>query len=92
MLAEVDFRYLSWSLGWQCLAMEQPNEALLSCFLLVALGIEGLVYLSLMKLLPLGKGGCDIIWGLPFFGLIVLALAIPDFSTALKAKSELKAG
>ena len=57
---------------------------------LVALGIEGLVYLSLMELPPFGKGGSDIIWGLPFFGLIVLALAIPGFSIALKAKSELK--
>lgn len=55
---------------------------------LVALGIEVLVYLSLMELPPFGKGGSDIAWGLPFFGLVVLAVAIPGFSMALKVKSK----
>jgi hypothetical protein len=53
---------------------------------IVALGIEVLIFLSLMEMRPFGKGGSDIIWGLPFFGLIVFALAICGFVAALSAR------
>ena len=51
----------------------------------LALGTEGLVYLSLMEMPPFGKGGSDIIWGLPFFGLVVLGLAISGLTSAIRA-------
>ena len=59
------------------------------CFLLtgvLSLGIEMAVVLSLMELPPFGKGGSDIIWGLPFFLLVVLGLAIPGLTSALGAQ------
>lgn len=52
----------------------------------VALGIEVLVFLSLMELPPFGKGGSDIIWGLPFFGLIVLALSVSGLFASIRGK------
>jgi hypothetical protein len=53
---------------------------------IVALGTEVLVFLSLMEMAPFGKGGSDIIWALPFFGLVVLGLATFGFLTALSAR------
>ena len=53
---------------------------------LLALGIEVMVFLSPMEMPPFGKGSSDIIWGLPFFGLIVLSLAVPGFFAALTAR------
>ena len=35
---------------------------------------------------PFGKGGSDIIWALPFFGLVIFALATLGFLTALSAR------
>ena len=54
---------------------------------ILALGIEVLVFLSLMELPPFGKGDSDIIWGLPFFGLIVLGLAVLGLLATLRAQS-----
>ena len=53
---------------------------------IVALGIQVLVFLSLIEMPPFGKGGSDIIWALPFFGLVVFALATSGFLTALSAR------
>ena len=53
---------------------------------IVALGTEAAVFLSLMEMPPFGKGGSDIIWGLPFFGLVVFALATFGFLAALSAR------
>ena len=39
-----------------------------------------------MEMAPFGKGGSDIIWALPFFGLVVFGLAIFGFLTALSAR------
>ncbi len=50
---------------------------------IVALAIEVLVFLSLMEMPPFGKGDSDIIWALPFFGLIVFGLGISGFIAAL---------
>jgi len=50
-----------------------------------ALGIEVFVGLSLMEKSPFGKGGSDIIWALPFFALIIFALAMPGPLAALSA-------
>ena len=55
---------------------------------ILALGIETMVFLSLMELPPFGKGDSDIIWGLPFFGLIVLGLSISGLRTAMSAKRD----
>jgi hypothetical protein len=52
---------------------------------ILALGIEFLVGLSLMEMPPFGKGGSDIIWALPFFALVVFALAMPGLLAALSA-------
>jgi hypothetical protein len=52
----------------------------------VALGTEVLVFMSLMEMPPFGKGGSDIIWGLPFFGLVVFALAISGLLAALAVR------
>jgi hypothetical protein len=52
---------------------------------ILALGIEVLVVLSLMEMPPFGKGGSDIVWALPFFALIIFALAMPGLMTALSA-------
>jgi len=52
---------------------------------ILALGIEVFVGLSLMEMLPFGKGGSDIVWALPFFALIICALAIPGLLAALSA-------
>ena len=52
---------------------------------ILALGIEVLVGLSLMEMPPFGKGGSDIIWALPFFALIIFALAMPGLLVALRA-------
>ena len=38
-----------------------------------------------MEMLPFGKGGSDIVWALPFFALIIFALAIPGLLAALSA-------
>jgi hypothetical protein len=53
---------------------------------IVALGTEVLVFLSLMEMPPFGKGGSDVIWALPFFGLVVFALSTLGFLTALSAR------
>src|SRR2546427_936004 len=42
--------------------------------------------MSLMEMHPFGKGGSDIIWGLPFFGLIVFVLATSGFFAALSVR------
>ena len=34
---------------------------------------------------PFGKGGSDIIWALPFFALLIFALAMPGLLVALSA-------
>jgi hypothetical protein len=51
----------------------------------LALGTELFVGLSLMEMPPFGKGGSDIVWALPFFALIVFALAMPGLLAALSA-------
>jgi hypothetical protein len=52
---------------------------------ILALGIEVFVGLSLMEMPPFGKGGSDIVWALPFFALVVFALAVPGLLAALSA-------
>src|SRR5262249_4523365 len=52
---------------------------------IIALGTESLVFLSLMEMPPFGKGGSDIIWALPFFALILFALAMPGLLAGLSA-------
>jgi len=60
---------------------------------ILALGIEVLVGLSLMEMPPFGKGGSDIIWALPFFALLIFALAMPGLLSALSAtRSPAQAG
>ena len=54
----------------------------------LALGIEVLVFMSLMELPPFGKGGSDIIWGIPFVGLIVLGLASPGLGVAIQSRND----
>ena len=52
---------------------------------ILALGIEGFVGLSLMEMPPFGKGGSDIVWALPFFALLIFALAMPGLLVGLSA-------
>ena len=52
---------------------------------ILALGIEVFVSLSLMEMPPFGKGGSDIVWALPFFALVIFALAMPGLLAALSA-------
>jgi hypothetical protein len=52
----------------------------------VALGTEVLIFLSLMEMPPFNKGGSDIIWGLPFFGLVVLGLAVSGLIAAVSVR------
>ena len=52
---------------------------------ILALGIEVFVALSLMEMPPFGKGGSDIIWALPFFALVIFALAMPGLLAGLSA-------
>jgi hypothetical protein len=52
---------------------------------ILALGIEFFVGLSLMEMPPFGKGGSDIIWALPFFALIIFALAMSGLLASLSA-------
>ena len=52
---------------------------------ILALGIEGLVGLSLMEMPLFGKGGSDIVWALPFFALLIFALAMPGLLVSLSA-------
>jgi hypothetical protein len=52
---------------------------------ILALGIEGFVGLSLMEMPPFGKGGSDIVWALPFFALLIFALAMPGLLVGLGA-------
>jgi hypothetical protein len=47
--------------------------------------MEVSVGLSLMEMPPFGKGGSDIVWALPFFALIIFALAMPGLLAALSA-------
>jgi len=54
---------------------------------ILALGTEALVFLSLMELPPFGKGGSDIIWALPFFGLVVVGLSTVGIRAAIRANS-----
>ncbi len=53
---------------------------------ITALIIESLVFLSLFELPPFGTGGSDIIWGLPFFGLITFGLSVSGLISALHHK------
>jgi hypothetical protein len=53
---------------------------------IVALGIEVVVFMSLREMPPFRKGSSDIIWGLPFFGLLVFVLAIFGLAAALSAR------
>ncbi len=53
---------------------------------IVALATEVLVFLSLMEMPPFGKGGSDIVWGLPFFGFVIFALATSGFLAGLSAR------
>jgi len=50
---------------------------------LLALAIELFALLSLLELPPFGKGGSDLIWGLPFVGLVVLVLAIAGLASSI---------
>ena len=52
---------------------------------ILALGIEVFVGLSLMEMPPFGKGGSDIVWALPFFALLIFALAMPGLLAGLSA-------
>ena len=52
---------------------------------ILALAIEVFVALSLMEMPPFGKGGSDIIWALPFFALIIFALATSGLLVARSA-------
>jgi len=52
---------------------------------ILALGIEGFVGLSLMEMPPFVKGGSDIVWALPFFALLIFALAMPGLLVGLSA-------
>ena len=38
-----------------------------------------------MEMPPFGKGGSDIVWALPFFALVIFALAMPGLLVALRA-------
>src|SRR5260221_5082834 len=55
---------------------------------ILALGIEAGVFLSLMEMPPFGKGGSDVIWGLPFFGLVVSGMAMVGLGAAAGAVKE----
>jgi len=59
---------------------------------IVALGTEILVFLSLMEMPPFGKGDSDIIWALPFFGLIVSGLTISGLISAVNARNRATRG
>jgi hypothetical protein len=39
-----------------------------------------------MEMPPFNKGGRDIIWGLPFFGLVVLGLAVSGLIAAVSVR------
>jgi hypothetical protein len=52
---------------------------------ILALGIEVFVCLSLMEMPPFGKGGSDIVWALPFFALVIFALAVPGLLAGVNA-------
>jgi hypothetical protein len=52
---------------------------------ILALGIEVFVGLSVMEMPPFGKGASDVVWALPFFALIVSALAMPGLLAGLSA-------
>jgi len=52
---------------------------------ILALGIEVFVGLSLMEMPPFGKGSSDIVWALPFFALVIFAVAMPGLLAALSA-------
>jgi len=64
------------------------------CFItgIFALGTEVLVFLSLMEMRPFGKGGSDIIWALPFFGLVVLGLGISGLISAISVRDKNRGG
>jgi hypothetical protein len=38
-----------------------------------------------MEMPPFGEGGSDIVWALPFFALVIFALAMPGLLAALSA-------
>ena len=42
--------------------------------------------MSLIEMPPFRKGSSDIVWGLPFFGLLVFALAIFGLGAAFGAR------
>ena len=42
-----------------------------------------------MEMPPFGKGGSDIVWALPFFALIIFALAMPGLLAGLSATRKL---
>jgi hypothetical protein len=43
-----------------------------------------------MEMPPFGRGSSDIIWGLPFFGLIILGLSIPGLTLAIRTQRDLQ--
>jgi len=51
----------------------------------LALGIEVFVCLSLLEIPPFDKGGSEIVLALPFFALIIFALAMPGLLTGVSA-------
>jgi hypothetical protein len=53
---------------------------------IIALGTEVLVFLSLMEMPLFGKGDSDIIWALPFFGMVVLGLGISGLISAVSVR------
>jgi hypothetical protein len=59
---------------------------------IIALGIELSVFLSLMELPPFGRGGSDIVWALPFFGLIIFALGISGLAAAFTERRNASRG
>lgn len=56
------------------------------------LGIEVFVGLSLMEMPPFAKGGSDIIWALPFFVLLIFALAMPGLLALSATRKPTRAG
>ena len=45
-----------------------------------------------MEMRPFGKGASDIIWALPFFGLVVLGLGISGLISAISIRDKNRGG
>ena len=52
---------------------------------ILALGIEVFVGLSLMEMPPFRKGDSNVVWALPFFALVIFAIAMPGLLAGLRA-------